>query len=58
MLVLKYCYDMLFIGMFYVEGGFNILFSIWFSELVEKFFKEKIDILKFFILCNFFLFLV
>lgn len=40
---------MLFIGRFYVEGGFDILFSIWFSELVKKFFEEKIDIFKFFI---------
>lgn len=40
---------MLFIGMFYDDGGFGILFSIWFSELVEKFFKEKNDIFKFFI---------
>lgn len=45
---------MSFIGTFYAEGGFNIPFSIWLSELAEKFPKEKTDTLKFLIPCNFF----
>lgn len=44
---------MLFIGRFYAEGGFDIPFSIWLSELAKKFPKEKTDTLKFLIQCKF-----
>uniref|UniRef100_A0A8W8NYD7 Ig-like domain-containing protein n=2 Tax=Magallana gigas TaxID=29159 RepID=A0A8W8NYD7_MAGGI len=36
-------------GTFYAEGGFDIPFSIWLSELAKKFPKEKTDTLKFLI---------
>ncbi|XP_065922710.1 uncharacterized protein [Magallana gigas] len=34
------------LGTFYAEGGSSIPFSIWLSELAEKFPKEKTDTLK------------
>nr|XP_034322480.1 uncharacterized protein LOC117688496 [Crassostrea gigas] len=37
------------LGTFYAEGGFDIPFSIWLSELAKKFPKEKTDTLKFLI---------
>lgn len=47
------------IGTFYAEGGIDIPFSIWLSELAKKFPKEKTDTLKFLIHCKFcFLFFV
>lgn len=45
---------MSFIGKFYAEGGIRIPFSIWLSELAEKFPKEKNDQLKFLIQSKFF----
>lgn len=48
---------MSFIGTFYAEGGSSIPFSIWLSELAEKFPKEKTDTLKLLIQCKFFIFI-
>lgn len=48
---------MSFIGTFYAEGGSGIPFSIWLSELAEKFPKEKMDTLKFLIQCKFVIFI-
>lgn len=47
---------MSFIGKFYADGGSDIPFSLWLSELADKFPKEKIDQLKFLIECKFFRF--
>lgn len=40
---------MSFIGTFYAEVGLDISFSIWLSELAEKFPEEKNKQLKFLI---------